>query len=626
MCGFVGRILKGGGSISRQEIEQSLSMIRHRGPDESGVYINKNVALGHVRLSIIDILHGQQPMHSKKNRNVTIVYNGETYNFNELRRNIVSNGHMVNSYTDTEVILVLYVIYGTESFKMLNGMYAFCIYDEDKDEIYLCRDRFGIKPLYYMDTNKAFTFASEIKALKVFNDYKFEENYNSINEYLTFQFYISNETPYKNIYTLESGSYLVYKNGQININSYYKANHEINHEISYEEAEQTICSLLEDSINLNTMSDVPIGTYLSGGIDSSIVSSVLGISHKDINISFSGAFDHGLAYDESIYAKEVAEKHNITHKLIYPNLDDFINNMEKISYLMDYPESGPGVFPQFMVSKLASEHVKVVLGGQGGDEIFGGYTRYFIAYFEQSLKGAIFETQDKEHHIGILNELINNLPILKNYIPMLSSFWKDNLFGDKEKRYFDLINRRSGVEHLFSKEFMENLPQERNFEKFHKAFGCDSQPYFNRMTMFDLKYSMQGLLHVEDRVSMAHSIESRVPFLDYKLIDYVNTISPIYKFKGGKLKNILISAFQDKLPAKVVNRKDKQGFPVPLDIWKKDKRLQEFMADILLSSEAIKRGFYNKNEVEKTIFKQEGFSRGLWGVLNLELWLKENAR
>ncbi len=626
MCGFVGRVLKGRGSVSKNEIERSLSTIRYRGPDESGVYINKNVALGHVRLSIIDILHGQQPMRSQSNRNVTIIYNGETYNFNELRRNIISNGHIVHTYTDTEVILVLYIMYGTESFKMLNGMYSFCIYDEDKDEIYLCRDRFGIKPLYYMNTDKAFTFASEVKALKVFDDYKFEENYNSINEYLTFQFYISNETPYKNIYTLESGSYLVYKNGQIKINSYYEADHEINYKISYEEAEQTISSLLEDSINLNTMSDVPIGTYISGGIDSSIVSSVLGTSHKDIKISFSGAFNYGTAYDESAYAKEVAQKYDITHKVIYPNLDDFINNMEKISYLMDYPESGPGVFPQFMVSKLASEHVKVVLGGQGGDEIFGGYTRYFIAYLEQSLKGAIFETQDKEHHIGILNELINNLPILKNYVPMLSSFWKDNLFGDKEKRYFDLINRRSGVEHLFSKEFMESLPQERNFEKFHKAFGNDSQSYFNRMTTFDLKYSMQGLLHVEDRVSMGHSLESRVPFLDYNLIDYVNTIPPVYKFKGGKLKNILISAFKDKLPAKIVNRKDKQGFPVPLDIWKKDKKLQEFLADTLLSSKAINRGFYNKNEVENIIFKQDGFSRGLWGILNLELWLKLNDR
>jgi len=626
MCGFVGRISKSEGSVSKKEIEKSLSSIRYRGPDESGIYINKNVALGHVRLSILDILRGQQPMHSQSDRKVTIVYNGETYNFNELRRNIISNGYMLQSYTDTEVILILYIMYGVKSFKMLNGMYSFCIYDEDKDEVYLCRDRFGIKPLYYMNTDKAFTFASEVKALKVFDDYLFEENYNSINEYLTFQFYISNETPYKNIYTLESGSYLLYKNHHFTIKSYYKANHAINYDITYEEAEQTIYSLLEDSINLNTMGDVPIGTYLSGGIDSSIISSVLGLAHKDIKISFSGAFDYGLAYNESLYAKEVAQKYEITHHLIYLTLDDFIDNIEKMSYFMDYPESGPGIFPQFMVSKLASEHVKVVLGGQGGDEIFGGYTRYFIAYLEQSLRGAIFETQDQQQHIGILNELIKNLPILKNYVPMLSSFWKENLFGDKDRRYFDLINRMCGVEHLFSKEFMENLSQERNFEKFKKAFGDESQPYFNRMTMFDLKYSMQGLLHVEDRVSMAHSLESRVPFLDYRLIDYVSTIPPVYKFKNGKLKNILISAFKDKLPAKIVNRKDKQGFPVPLDIWKKDKKLQTFMADILFSSEAVHRGYYNKKEIEKTIFKQNGFSRGLWGVLNLELWLKNNGR
>ncbi len=626
MCGFVGRISKNNNSISKREIELAMSTIQHRGPDDSGIYIHNNVALGHVRLSIIDLFHGHQPMHSQTERNIIIVYNGETYNFNDLRRNIISKGYVLHTYSDTEVILMMYLIHGIESFKMLNGMFAFCLYDEDKDELYLCRDRHGIKPLYYMDTKQAFSFASEIKALKVFGDYSFEENYNSINEYITFQFYISNETPFKNIYTLSSGKYLIYKNGTITIHSYYKANNEINYDIGYDEAEHNVYSLLENSINLNTVSDVPVGTYLSGGIDSSILSSVLGISHNDIKISFSGAFDYGLAYDESGYASEVARKYDLMHMIVYPTYDEFIDNIENISYLMDYPESGPGIFPQFMVSKLASEHVKVVLGGQGGDEIFGGYTRYFIAYLEQALKGAILETQNKKHHIAILSELINNLPILKNYIPMLSAFWSDGLFDGKEQRYFNLINRRSGIEHLFSKDFLHYLPQENNYEKFKTAFGDDSQPYFNRMTSFDLKYSLQGLLHVEDRVSMAHSLESRVPFLDYRLIDYVHSIPPIFKFKNGKLKSILIDAFKNILPKKIIARKDKQGFPVPLDLWKKDKKFQTYILDILLSDAAQNRGYYKKKEIENILLKEDGFPRGLWGILNLELWLRHNGR
>ncbi len=623
MCGFVGRVLKSNNSVSHDTIEAALKTIAHRGPDDRGIYTTKNIGLGHNRLAIIDIAHGHQPMSYNGDRNVKIVYNGEVYNFSDLRRKVISKGEKLSTYTDTEVILSLYIAFGVESFGMLNGMYSFCIYDEDKDEIILCRDRFGIKPLYYMDTSEAFSFASEVKTLKVFDDYKFTVNLNSISEYLTFQFYISDETPYKNINTLPSGSYMIYKNGIQEITKYYFPKTRINYDISYDEAKQKISSLLEDSININTVSDTPIGTYLSGGVDSSIISSVIGISHNDIKHSFSGAFEP-LAYDETAYAKDVANKYELDHKIIYPNMTDFINTIKDISHAMDYPESGPGVFPQYMVSKLASEHVKVVLGGQGGDEIFGGYARYFIAYLEQSLHGAIFETQDKHKHITVLNELINNLPILKTYVPMLQNFWKENLFESKEQRYFDLINRLKDVNHLFSEDFLETIEQYNNFEKFKTSFGSEDESYFNRMTMFDLNYSMQGLLHVEDRMSMIHSLESRVPFLDYRLIDYVNTLPPAYKFKSGKLKSILIDSFAGLLPKSILERKDKQGFPVPLDIWKNDPIMKDFLASILLSQKAKERGIYNIENIEKEIFNHKGFSRGLWGMLNLELWLQDN--
>lgn len=625
MCGFVGRINKNlDDFISEEELRSSLDSIVHRGPDDEGYYISKNIGFAHRRLSIIDVFHGHQPMEYKKNnRNVVLIYNGETYNFQDLRRKIISKGQELTSYCDTEVILLMYILYGKKSFKLLNGMYAFAIYDFDLDELILCRDRFGIKPLYYMDTEMAFSFASEVKALKKFRDFSFNVNNESISEYLTFQFYISNQTPFKNIYSVPSASYLVLKNNEFTIHKYYETNLEVDDSITYEEAKQNIVTLLEDSIKKNTISDVQIGSYLSGGIDSSIITSVLGVS-KFENLTFSGAFDVSSSYDESQYIDAVTKKYKMENHKVYPTLNDFIGSFDDITKIMDFPSSGPGVFPQYYVSKLASENVKVILGGQGGDEIFGGYARYFIAYFEQALKGSIEGTQDSSKHMAILSDLIKNLPMIKDYTPMLKSFWQDGLFDEKEKRYFDLINRRSSVKHIFQQDFLNELSDEKNYEKFLNVFGDKTTPYFNRMTNFDLNYSLQGLLHVEDRVSMANSLESRVPFLDYRLIDFVNSIQPKYKFRDGKLKSILIDSFKDILPKKVINRVDKKGFPVPFNEWKNETKMKEFLADNLLSQKSLNRGFYDRKTIEEEIFKKQGFSRGLWGVLNLERWLQLN--
>lgn len=627
MCGIVGRINKDKKQkVLKSEIKKALDTIAHRGPDEEGYFIKNNIAFGHRRLSIIDISHGHQPMEFKNNnRDVVLIYNGETYNFQELRKKIISNGLSVESYCDTEVILLMYILYGKESFSMLNGMYAFAIYDFDIDELILCRDRFGIKPLYYMNTPKAFSFASEVKALKTFDDYIFNINQESINEYLTFQFYISEQTPFKNIFSVPSASYLIYKEGKYTVHKYYTTNLDIDYSITYDEAKQNIFTLLDDSIKNNTISDAQIGSYLSGGIDSSIISSVLGVSKYE-NTTFSGAFDISENYDETKYAKRVSQKYNLDNLVIYPTLDDFIDSFDDILASLDFPSSGPGVFPQYLVSKLASKNVKVVLGGQGGDEIFGGYARYFIAYFEQALKGSIEGTQDSHKHMAILSDLINNLPMIKEYQPMLKSFFSNGLFDEKEKRYFSLINRRASAEHIYTEDYLKEYSDEVNYEKFLKVFGDKNISYFNRMTNFDLQYSLQGLLHVEDRVSMAHSLESRVPFLDYRLIDYVNSIQPKYKFKDGKLKNILIDSFKDILPSQIVNRVDKKGFPVPLNEWKNEKKMKEFLGDILLSKRSLERGYYKKSFLEDEIFRNKGFSRGLWGVLNLERWLQLNEK
>ena len=370
-------------------------------------------------------------------------------------------------------------------------------------------------------------------------------------------------------------------------------------------------------------SDVPIGTYLSGGIDSSFVT-IMASKFLDKPIqSFSGAFKEGPEFDELQYARIAAQKANAELFEIFPTEQEFIDLVPKLIYHLDEPVAGPGVFPQFVVSRLASKHVKVILGGQGGDEIFGGYTRYIIAYLEQALKGAIFETNEEEEHIVSLESILPNLPALKQYIPMMKSFWKENPFESMDRRYFHLINRMGATKEFFQPDFINECQSETIFNKFSGYFNNpDTKSYFNKMTHFDMYGSLPGLLQVEDRVSMSVSIESRVPLLDRRIVDLVSTMPAGMKFKGGEMKYLLKKTIKSIMPAEIMNRKDKMGFPVPLHIWSKNKA-KGFIMDTLLSKKAKERNMINTQYVEKLISAEQPFSRGLWGLLSLELWYNQ---
>lgn len=618
MCGIVGIVNKSS-AVDTATLKSMADAIAHRGPDEEGHYINRYLGFYHKRLSIIDLSTGRQPMESE---NCVITFNGEIYNYIELRNELIGKGHTFRTTSDTEVILKMYEEYGIESINKLNGMFAFLIYDKIRNQVIAARDHFGIKPLYYHISNDCILFASEIKALLKHPQLKAEVNKDGLNDYLTFQFILGNSTLFKGVCKLAPGHYMVIDLHNLNHHyvKYWSPSFSVDKYHTEEYFIHELKRLIEDTIRIQLRSDVPLGTYLSGGTDSSLVTLIASrLLNKPIS-TFSGAFREGPEYNEMEYIEEVVKSCNAIGYDIYPTADDFINNISKLIYHLDEPVAGPGLFPQYMVSKLAAENVKVVLGGQGGDEIFGGYARYVVAYLEQAIKGAILETTEEGEHIVSLNSILPNLPYINKYLPMLRTFWSKETFEPMDRRYFFLIDRMEGSYEYYNPQFLHEYAQEDIFNRFKLLFNDpNTHSYFNKMTHFDMFGSLPALLQVEDRMSMAVSIESRVPLLDRRIVDLVASMPPAMKFKGAEMKYILKKSVGNYLPPKILNRKDKMGFPVPLNLWAQ-KEAKEFISDTLLTQKCKERGIFDTEKIEKMVSSQKSFSRQLWGVLSLELW------
>jgi asparagine synthase (glutamine-hydrolysing) len=619
MCGIAGIWSKN--AHNQELVRQMMDSIKHRGPDGEGLLSPaENLTLGHVRLSIIDLKQGHQPMQTS-NKDYTIVFNGEIYNYIELQKVLSKAGISLQTNSDTEVLLYMYQIYGEKMLQKLNGMFAFAIYDKKKDIVFAARDHFGIKPFYYFEKDGIFAFSSEIKALFKVPEIKTQVDEKSLNEYLTFQFVLKKHTLFKNIFKLEPGTFLMIRKGEIiEKKRYWKIDFTVKEAKSEEQYSEELLALLQRSMSLQMRSDVPVGAYLSGGLDSSAVTMLASNNTSEPLNTFTGAFAESKDFDETEFAKIAAKASNANQYITYPKYADFIDYFEKIVYMMDEPAAGPGVFPQFMVSKLASEHVKVVLGGQGGDEIFGGYARYAVAYLEQCLKGAIFETQEKGQHIVTLNSIIKNLPLLKQYIPLLKKQFSSGLFEPMDRRYFQLIDRSPNLKNIYREELLKSRDENALFNKFSQIFNrADTLSYFNKMTHFDMETLLPSLLHVEDRASMAFSLESRVPLLDKNIVELAAKIPSPMKFAGGKTKYMLIKALEDIVPKKIIQRKDKMGFPVPLNQWISGP-LKDYCMDLLTDQTARNRGLLKTEAIENQINNEGKFSRELWGALNLEVW------
>jgi len=554
----------------------------------------------------------------RDNNKNCITFNGEIYNFLELREELGVENFRTKS--DTEVILKAYERWGEDCLKKIRGMFAFALWDDNKKSLFCARDEFGIKPFYYMIVDNKFYFSSEIKAILPFAK-SVDTNLASLKEYLAFQFVLGKKTLFENIFQLEPATCLTIRDSKIKIRKYWEIYYNLDLEHNEKYFEKKLNSLLKESVKLHTRSDVPIGGYLSGGLDSSAVCSLASKNNKDF-MAFTGKFSDRGNYDESKFANLLAEKKGFDIKVLDINSSDFIENIGKVIYHLDSPCAGPGSFSQFMISKEASKYRKVLLGGQGGDEIFGGYTRYLIAYFEQCIKAAIEGTLYSGNFVVTYESIIPNLTSLENYKPLLQKSWSKGLFDSLDKRYFSLINRSSFLKGEIN---WKDLGDHSVYDSYRQIFygsNVNKKSYFDLMTNFDFKTLLPALLKVEDRVSMANGIESRVPFLDVPYVEFAATIPSNIKFKNGNMKHIFKKSISQIIPKEIYSRKDKMGFPTPFSTWSKGP-LGEFIMDIFSSQKAKERGFYDAEKILNNISSEREYSRGLWGMLSLEMWHQE---
>jgi asparagine synthase (glutamine-hydrolysing) len=591
---------------------------QHRGPDGEGVWehARRHVGFGHRRLSIIDLDAGHQPMSDPAGNWIT--YNGEIYNYLELRDDLGAN--LFATKSDTEVILHAYRKWGEEALSHFRGMFAFALWDEARQTLLCARDRFGIKPFYYTIIDRVLYFASELKALLPFVP-SIETDLEGFKEYLYFQFCLGGKTLLKGIRELPPGHLLTVRNGAVHMRRYWDIYYNLDFDHTARYFERQIRTLTEESVRLHLRSDVPVGVYVSGGVDSGIVASLAAKQQKTRLAAFTGTFACGPAYDESPYARDLAAKSDLELNEIEITGADFVEYIERVIYHLDFPVAGPGAFPQYMVSRLAGRHRKVVLGGQGGDEIFGGYARYLIAYFEQCIKAAIDGTMHAGNFIVTYESIIPNLAALRNYKPLLQELWREGLFDERDKRYFRLINRAPDLGDEINWAALDGYSPYETFRAIFWGDNVQKESYFDSMTHFDFKTLLPALLHVEDRVSMAHGVESRVPFLDHALVELAATIPSDIKFKDGTMKHVLKNAMNGVLPKSIAARTDKMGFPVPLQEWIKEPgAVRDFIFDVFASRRAQERDLVNNRKALADLGREPKFGRKAWGLLCLELW------
>jgi asparagine synthase (glutamine-hydrolysing) len=578
------------------------------------------VGFGHVRLSIIDIETGAQPMQSGDGR-YTIIYNGEIYNYIELRDEL--GRESFSTRADTEVVLRAFQRWGVDAVSRLRGMFAIAIWDAAEQKLFLARDRFGIKPLYWARTAAGLYFASEVKALLPFLDRR-AVNKSALSDYFTFQFCLGEKTLMDGVWQLPPAHYAVMAPGEApKPKRYWEVHYEIDHDHTEKWFTERLVDLLQDSVNVHLRADVEVGSYVSGGVDSSLLAALA----RDVKPEgrfqiFNGRFLDGPDFDESHYARALADERDMQLHVADIGEQDFVDHIAKVIWHLDQPTAGPGSFPQYMVSKRVSEHVKVVLGGQGGDEIFGGYARYLVAYFEQCIKGAIEGTLHSGNYLVTYESIIPNLETLRQYKPMLREFWASGLFGERDERYWRLVNRANTFGGILTAEALDQRDTFEEFKSIYWGSNVGKESYFDAMTHFDFKTLLPALLQVEDRMSMAHGVEARVPFLDHPLVEFAATIPADIKFKNGELKRLLRTVFSDRLPTAIAQRKDKMGFPVPLNLWlKRGGPARDLIGDILGSVNAKQRAYLKDGlSVDAVLDSQSVYGRNLWALLGLELW------
>lgn len=621
MCGIAGYFRAGRSGTSyplaeHRLIEQMCDVITHRGPDDAGYHVEGGLAIGMRRLSIIDVATGHQPI-SNEDGSVWIVFNGEIYNFAELRATLVARGHSFKTHSDTETIVHLYEEEGERCVERLRGMFGFAIWDRRQNKLFIARDRTGKKPLHYTMTDGAFVFGSEIKSLLQFPGLERNPNLEAISDYLTFGYVPDPATAFQGIHKLPPGHTLTFQDGRVTTRCYW----DFNYEGSAQTPEQPesyyverLRELIDEAVRVRLVSEVPLGAFLSGGVDSSTVVAMMARATEQPVKTFSIGFSEA-NFDELKYARLTAERYKTDHHefVVTP---DVCRLVEEIVWHHDEPFADASSIPTYVVSKLAREHVTVVLSGDGGDELFGGYERYLI---HQGRNG--FEQIPRWFRRGVMLPLSRMLPravygkqFLRNVSLDGGARFVDSLsyFGDTAKR------------NLLAGSMQKGLNGRNSSAAFEQIFDIPvSTSQIDRLLYLDSKTYLPGdILTKVDRMSMAHSIEARVPLLDSKLIEFVQTIPASLKLRGKTTKHILKLAMSDLIPSEIINR-PKMGFGVPLKKWLNNE-LREMLHDTLTDQRARERGLLNPRAVRDLLNEHSRGRRDnslhLWGLLTLELW------
>ena len=597
MCGITGIINQSNRDVDLIEIKRINDLISHRGPDDEGFYFGDNFAFGHRRLSILDLSSdGHQPMHYLDK--YTITYNGEVYNYIEIKEELIAYGYSFYSNTDTEVILASYDKWGELCVNKFNGMWAFSIYDKEKDIIFSSRDRFGIKPFYYTEVDGKFIFGSEIKQLLEFYSDRYV-NKVILADYLLYGLEEhTNETFFKDIYKLEQSHNLIYnlKTNTYKIHRYFdlEVNIKID-EFDEKESMDYIQTKIEKAIDLRLRSDVKVGTCLSGGLDSSSIAAIASKKYfEKTNEQFIAIHAKSIEKktDESHFAKEVAKYCNLNMIEIEPKLDDITNNIEEVIYTQEEPFGGLSIFMQYFVMKSARENGCIVmLDGQGGDETLFGYEHYYSVYFASLVKKFKFIDFFKE-----LNKLetfkLSKKQIVKSTISVL--------LGNKMRYLKSILGKNSlDLKIKYDVNRLESLFEFKLFKSFQKR-ELNSR-------------NLPHLLRYEDKNSMKHSVEARLPFIDYQFVVGAVSINDSLKFKNGYLKYILRKVVEDILPKSIVWRSNKFGFEAPTDMWINSHKKE--MVDKIQKSELL----YNMVELNGKLFTD---NKILWKLYNVAIWEK----
>jgi asparagine synthase (glutamine-hydrolysing) len=621
MCGITGKIYFDSlNKIDPYEIKLMTESIVHRGPDDEGFYINKNVGLGFRRLSIIDLKAGHQPL-SNEDGSIWIVFNGEIYNYQELQENLIKQGHIFTTKSDTETIVHLYEQYGTECLKFLRGMFAFSIWDNNKNQLFCARDRFGIKPFYYHQDKNKFVFGSEIKAILKSGDIDSTLCYDALDSYFTYGYIAGDISIYKSIKKLQPAHYLLLSPGakpSVIIKRYWDIQFEPDFSKTEQQWVEEIQESLSESIRLHMISDVPLGAFLSGGIDSSSVVAMMAKNSTRPIKTFSIGFKEQ-AYNELKYAREVALKYGTEHheQIVEP---ESINLLPTLVNAYDEPFADTSAIPTYYVSKLAREFVTVALSGDGGDELFAGYDTYSKL---NKLQSSSFHSDNPTVNKmiwGNLNKMIpqsvsgKGLSYLlshdKKYVGAYASFFT----RDERKKL--LLNHHSKIDYgIASEDYKKQILKEGS-----------KNDFVSNLQFLDMRsYMVDDILTKVDRASMLNSLEVRVPLLDHKFAELTFKIPSNLKLKGNAQKYIFKKSMKPVLPVNIFNHA-KQGFGLPLSFWFKDG-LKEYVNDTLLSSNSFSSKYLSASYIQKTVGNNHkgmrNMSLKIWSLIFFEEWLKQ---